>query len=328
MDTRIGVIIPEPLRERIFSRRDRERLDALGEVRWKEGAEHLSVEEAAEFLAGCTVGVGSWGTPHPCEELLALSPELKLWEHVAGSVKHMFGPHMDGRDLTIASCAPAIAECVAEITLGQLIVGLKRVLENVALNRRGKTPQPSNSKTLCEATVGIAGASHVGRDVIRLLKPFGSRILLYDPYVSAEEAKELGTEKVDDLVALCARSDAVSLHTPALESTSHIMGEKEFQAMPDDGVFINTSRGMCVDETALIAELEKGRLLAFLDVSDPEPADDDSPLRRLPNAFYTSHIAGLGHHKMGGQAVDDIAAFLQGRSPLLAVTEDMLDRIA
>jgi len=98
--------------------------------------------------------------------------------------------------------------------------------------------------------------------------------------------------------------------------------------MPDDCVFVNTARGMCIDEQALIAELEKGRLLAFLDVSTPEPAADDSPLRKLPNVVYTSHTAGGPGENIGRQAVDDVAAFLRGEQPTCVVTEDMLDRLA
>ena len=85
---------------------------------------------------------------------------------------------------------------------------------------------------------------------------------------------------------------------------------------------------MCIDEDALIAELAKGRLFAFLDVSAPEPAADDSPLRKLPNVVYSSHITGGPGTNIGRQAVDDIAAFLRGEQPTCVVTEDMLDRLA
>ena len=133
---------------------------------------------------------------------------------------------------------------------------------------------------------------------------------------------------MDKLADLCARSNAVTLHTPALLTTRHIMGRAQFQAMADDAVFINTSRGHCVDESALVEELSKNRLFAFIDVTAPEPAATDSPLRGLPNAFITSHIAGGHDYRIGKQAVDDILAFLQGGTPRLVVTRGMFDRIA
>lgn len=138
----------------------------------------------------------------------------------------------------------------------------------------------------------------------------------------------MGAERVEDLVALCRQSDAVTLHTPPLPSTEKLLQAEHFQALADQAIFINTARGMCIDEAALVAELAKGRLFAFLDVSVPEPAVADSPLRTLPNVVYNSHLAGGKDGKIGRQAVDDIAAFLDGGQPLRVVTADRLDRLA
>ena len=325
---KIGGVIPTPLRGQIFTREDLRRLEGLGEVRWTDSAQALSMAEAVAILDGCAVGIGSWGTPWPDAELLAGCPELQLWIHAAGSVRHFFGPHLEARDLVIACCAPAIAENVAEITLAQLIIGVRHTLTNAAANRQGAARRPAASRSLFQCTVGVVGASEVGRRVIRNLRPFGPRVLLYDPFIETREVAELGAERVEDLVELCRRSDAVTLHTPALESTEKLLKAEHFQAMAADAVFINTSRGMCIDESALVAELEKGRLFAFLDVSDPEPAAAESPLRSLPNVVYNSHLAGGRDAKIGRQAVDDIAAFLAGGQPLRSVKADMLDRLA
>ena len=325
---RVGVIIPTGLRRDLFRTSDEERLNGLADITWTDSVDNLTVPEAVDLLSECHVGVGSWGTPHPDAGLMAGCPELELWVHGAGTVKRMFGPHLEGRRLTIASCAPAIAENVAEITLAQLIIGLRLTLENWAANRAGPAPRPQSSRTLAQSTVGVVGASLVGRRVVRNLRAFSPQILLYDPYLGDGEAAELGVELVPDLVELCSRSDAVTLHTPALPATAKLMGASQFRAMKDNTVFINTSRGMCVDEEALIGELSKGRLFAFLDVSNPEPAAPDSPLRRLPNVVYNSHIAGGRDWKIGRQVVDDIEAYLNGGSPLHPVTADMLERIA
>lgn len=327
MNHRVGVIVHRPLRDTLFAPEERARLEALAPTVWTEAEKPLTVEEASALLADCTVGVGSWGTPYPSEALLSACPHLRLWEHAAGTVKHMFGPHLTGRSLTIASCKTAIADTVAELVLGEIIIGLRRIVENAAANRLGAARPPVRSRSLYGATVGIVGASEVGRRVLRLLETFPCRCLLYDPYITDTEARALGAEKVEELTALCARSDVVTLHTPALPATEKLMGAAQFQAMPEGSVFINSARGACVDEAALIAELAKGRLFAFLDVSSPEPAVPDSPLRRLPNVVYTSHLAGLASPNIGQQAVDDIAAFVAGGAPLCVVTADQLDRI-
>jgi phosphoglycerate dehydrogenase-like enzyme len=326
--TKIGVVVHQPLQDQVFSTQDRRRLESLGEVIWTDAQGPLPLEQAAKLLADCEIGVGTWGTVRPSAELLALCPKLRLWEHAAGTVRHMFGDHLKGRNLMIASCAPAIAENVAETTLGCLIVGLKRIIPNANDNRRGRTPKPPNARALASTTIGLIGASQVGRRVIRNLRPHGPTILLYDPFVTQAQAQELGAQKRDDLVDLCRQSNAVTLHAPNLPSTKGMLTAKHFQAMPDDCVFVNTARGDCVDEPALIEELQKGRLFAFLDVTSPEPAADDSPLRRLPNVILTSHIAGGADYKIGRQVVDDIASFLRGERPAMVVTEEMLDRVA
>ena len=325
---KIGVIIHRPLQRALFSADDRARLGQLGHARWTDSDDPLTREQAVELLSDADVAIGSWRAPPPDGLMLDACPALRLWVHAAGSVKPLFSPHVRGRNLIIASCAPAIAEQVAEFTLGLVIVGLKRLIPNAAANRAGPTAKPPNALTPGGATVGVIGASHVGRGVMRLLRPLGTQILLFDPYVSEAQARDLGATKVSDLVELCASSDLVTLHAPLLPSTRHMLTTPHFRAMRDDAVFINTARGGCVDEPALIAELREGRLLAFLDVTDPEPAAADSPLRTLPNVVLMSHIAGMAEHRIGKQAVDDVEAFLNGRQPRSVVTEEMIDRVA
>lgn len=324
----IGVVIHDELAGRIFDADSRARLEDLGRVRWAGKSTPLTMDEACALLADCEIGVGSWGTPVPDARLMAACPRLRLWEHAAGSVKHIFGPHLAGRQLTVGSCAPAIAGNVAEFVLAEIIFGLRRLIPHAAANRTTQAPPPAGLKALDEATVGIVGASLVGRRLIALLAPFRPRILVHDPFLAAADAAALGVRREDDLVALCAACDVISLHVPALPSTVGMIGRRELQAMRDDAVFINSARGACVDEAALAAELGKGRLFAFIDVTEPEPAALDSPLRSLPNVFLTSHVAGLGYYKIGRQVVADIAAFLGGGRPLRPVSADMLETIA
>lgn len=321
---RIGVVIHRPLRDQMFAPVDRQRLESLGDVVWAEDERPVTVSAAIDLLRDCDVGVGSWNSPYPSAALLEGCPRLALWEHVAGSVKHMFGSHLDGRNLVIASCKPALADTVAEYTLGQIILALRDFFANAMANRQGIVPKPTRMKMLAGSTIGIVGASLIGRRVIRLLKPFACHILVYDPYLSDAESEPLGVEKTT-MESLCARSDVVSLHTPDTEEARNIMGAREFASMRDDAVFINTARGTCVDEAALIAELSRGRLFAILDVTMPEPPAVDSPFRTLPNVVYTSHIAGWPPaYNLGHQAVDDIVAFLSGGSPEYVTTAEML----
>ena len=127
MEAKIGVVIHTSLVNSVFSAADRARLNALGEVRWTASEKPLEEPAAIELLRDCTIGVGSWRTPWPSAQLVEACPDLRLWEHVAGTVTRFFGPHLEGRDLTIASCKTAIADNVADVTLAQLIMGIRRL---------------------------------------------------------------------------------------------------------------------------------------------------------------------------------------------------------
>ncbi|MDF2658566.1 MAG: 3-phosphoglycerate dehydrogenase [Paenibacillus sp.] len=324
----IGVLLPTSMQKAIFSEASRKELESVANVRWNETDEQLTEEQACMFLRDCQVAVGSWRTPKPSKAILESCPSLQLWEHAAGSVKAFFTDDLLGSDLMIASCAPAIGKTVAEMALGEMIVGLRRIIPNSQSNRTERRAPLPNKLYLAASTIGVVGASQVGRYFLQLVRPFGPRVLVYDPFLTPEAAAELGATKVDSLLELCGQCDAITMHTPMTESTRHMMGAAEFQAMKDDAVFINSSRGACIDEKALIAELEKGRLFAFLDVSDPEPAEMNNPIRTLPNVIYTSHLAGGPSYYIGNQVVEDIRSYKSGQKPKMVVTWDMLDRLA
>lgn len=325
---KIGVLVPAYACKELFSEASRARLERIAEVVWNETDRQLSEQEASEFLQSCDIAVSSWRTATPTKAILSRCERLKLWEHAAGTVKHFFTDDLRGSDMMIASCAPAIAKTVAELVLGEILIGLRRIIPNAQQNRTERGAKPARKLYAAKATVGVIGASWVGRTVLGLLRPFGMRVLLYDPYVTKEAAAALGAEKAETLMELCVACDAITLHTPNIKETYKMLGKNEFRAMKDDCVFINTSRGPCIDEQALIAELQKGRLFAFLDVSDPEPASLDSPLRTLPNVIYTSHISGEASLHIGDQAASDIEAFLSGKEPLMPVRWSMLERMA
>ena len=229
--------------------------------------------------------------------------------------------------VTVTSAAPAIAEDVAEMTMACITMGLRCV---VPLSRRMASNQPVDKdvvRSLYRATVGVISASHVGRRVVERLVPYDTRILLYDPFVGPDEASRLGVE-LAGLDQMARESDAVTCHAPKLPETYHMLGESHFRAMRDDTIVVNTSRGDNIDEAALVGELEKGRLFAFLDVTSPEPAAADSPLRTLPNVVLTPHIAGAKSFRTGAMASEELRRFFTGRPQIHKVTRDMLPVIA
>jgi phosphoglycerate dehydrogenase-like enzyme len=212
-----------------------------------------------------------------------------------------------------------------------MLVGMKRIWPLGQHIRDGGWRESSYwpSREIRQKVVGVIGASHVGRHLIRLLKPFEVKILLYDPFVTTEQAAALGVEQVQ-LNTLLERADVVSLHAPAKADTHHMLNAGRLALMKDEALLINTARGTLIDEAALITELSQGRFFAFLDVTDPEPLALDSPLRRLENVVVLPHLAGCIEDcsRMGEMAVEELRRFFVGEPPLYQVKPDMLGRIA
>jgi phosphoglycerate dehydrogenase-like enzyme len=251
--------------------------------------------------------------------------------HMGSSVARFVSDALWLRGIRVTSAAPALARDVAVTTLGLMIVGLKRIWPLGQHVRQGGWRESPfwPSRELYDKTVGIVGASHVGRNVIELLRPFGARVVVYDPYLPAEAAASLGVTRVemDDLVR---QADVISLHAPEKPETHHLLDARRLAMMKDDALLINTARGSLIDEPALVAELSRGRFFAFLDVTDPEPPAAGSPLRRLDNVVVTPHLAGCIEScaRMGEMAVEELRRYFAGEPPLYQVTAAMLARIS
>lgn len=293
----------------------------------------VTQEQAAEMLRdadGCMTG---WGSPNLSAEVLAKAPKLRIMAHSAGSVKPFVSDALFERGIVVTSAAAAIAVDVAHFTVGLIVVGMKNVMELSARVAKGEfrdiqgTHRKADDPRDC--TVGVIGASHVGRAVLKLLPHFEMKALLYDPYVSANQARALRAQKVE-LDELFERSDVVSCHAPSIPATRHMVNAARLARMRAGAVFINTARGSCVDEQALVAELQKRRIWAFLDVFDPEPPPPGSPLLTCPNLTMTPHIAGSvgrGRFRLGEQACSELEAYFAGRPVQYPVTKEMLERI-
>lgn len=272
----------------------------------------------AAALADAELLLTSWGAPPLTAEVLAAAPRLRAVVHAAGTVKHHITDACWERGITVASAAAANAVPVAEYTLAAILFAGKNVLGSARRYRELRAEHDWRAELdgagNYRRTVGIVGASRIGRRVAELLRPFDLDVLLYDPYVDAEAAAALGAAAVP-LDELCARSAIVSVHAPQLAATHHMIGAAQLAAMADGATLINTSRGSLVDERALLPELVSGRLHAVLDVTEPEIPPADSPLYDLPNVLLTPHVAGsLGNeiHRMADQALDEIERYTKG----------------
>jgi phosphoglycerate dehydrogenase-like enzyme len=303
-----------------FDRADLERLRALCVLRESDVPECTEPWQVSAAV-GADVIITGWGTQRITREMLEAAPDLKLICHGAGSVKHLIdADEFMRRNIRVCTARAALAAGVAEFAFGMMLVSMKGVWRLHAATSQGIWDRDAVLPFLREpygATVGIVGASAVGREMIRLCKTLElASILLYDPYVGEEEAAALGVEKVE-LDDLMRRSEVVLVHTPATEQCRHIINARNLALLKDGAIFINTARGMCVDESALIGALQTRPILACLDVTEPEPPEPDSPLWRLPNCILTPHVAGAVKEnilRQGHLVVEQIEAFVEGRA--------------
>ena len=286
-------------------------------------------------LAKTEILITSWGCPSIDRAVLNQLPKLKLIAHLAGSVKGFVDEYAWRRGVIVTNAVAANAVPVAEYTLAAILFANKRVFQ---LNRVYREVRENRSPWSREApdvgnygkTVGIVGASHIGRLVLRYLQQHDFKLLLYDPYVSPLDARDLGAAKVG-LAELASQSDVVSLHAPLLPETRNIFGGRELGLMKDHATLINTARGALVDHAALTQELANGRIFAVLDTTDPEVPTPDSPLYELPNVFLTPHIAGsLGNEtqRLAECILEEIGRFVKNVPLQHAVKREELDRLA
>lgn len=221
----------------------------------------------------------------------------------------------------------AIDMSVAEWTVGCAIMGRRRMLEGChSLKDMGIWQHEwEREGILFTSTVGLLGLGRIGRLVAYYLRVLGARVIAYDKYMNPNEAAALGVE-LTDLDTLLQTSDVVSMHLPVTDETRGILQAREFSLLRDGAVFINSARAALYDEDALVAELRKGRVSAFLDVYSLEsnvpapyitPADKfRNPYQRLDNVFLTSHSAGTNqamYERAGAQSVETVRLFLEGK---------------
>ena len=320
--------------ERLFDAETRARLDRLADVDFTSVLDDFGTAQARAALADAEVIVSSWGCPRLDEPVLAAAPRLRAVIHAAGSVKHHVTEACWRRGLQVTSAAWANALPVAEFTVAAVLFANKRVLQFSSDYRSLRSrqdwlaafPEAGNYRR----TVGVIGASRIGRRVLELLRPYDLRLLLHDPYVSDEEAGALGARAVG-LDELCAQSDVVSVHAPELPETHHLLDHRRLALMRDGATLVNTSRGSLLDQDALTAELLSGRLHAVLDVTVPEVLPPDSPLYDLPNVLLTPHIAGsMGTelHRMAAAATDELARYTSGTPFAHPVLPQEISRMA
>jgi phosphoglycerate dehydrogenase-like enzyme len=320
------------LRDYAFTPEQLARLAAAGELLADDVVDDLTTPAARALLERAEVVVGHWGCPTLTEDVVAEAPALRLFAYAAGTVKWQVTDAVWDRGIVVTSAAAANAVPVAEYTVAAILLANKGAFLYAAKERDPAADVPIDPLRVGNVgrRVGLVGASHVGRHVIRLLEPYDLEVAVADPYLDAADAERLGVARME-LDELCGWCELLSLHAPDIESTKGMIGRHQLALLADGVTIVNTARGALVDHDALLDELRAGRLAAVLDVSEPEPLPADSPLRTLPNVVLTPHIAGA----VGGEmvrlaelAVEEVERYARGEAPMHPVVRGDLDRIA
>ncbi len=292
--------------------------------------------QAPETYADTAYIFTTWGMDHfTQEEIKRCLPKLKAVFYGAGSVQY-FAREFLNSGVRVFSAWGANAVPVAEYTVAQILLANKGFFQ--ACSRFTSQETRANAAAYFGSmpgnygcNVGIIGAGMIGKMVIRRLADYNLNVLVYDPFLSDEAAKELKATKVslEDLFSSC---QTISNHVANLPQTVGMLNAACFQKMKKNATFINTGRGAQVVEKDLIAVLKQNPdITAVLDVTDPEPPEADSELYTLPNVFLTPHIAGSAGQEVArmGEYMKDQFIKVQQNAPCeYEVTLKMLETMA
>lgn len=204
-------------------------------------------------------------------------------------------------------------------------------------DRAVRTGEWNAARTRLEAfelsgrTLLLIGFGRIGGALATRARAFGMRVLAYDPNVAEAAMAEAGVGKVEDWRAVLPEVDVVSLHVPRMPETENMIAAAELATMKPTALIVNTSRGGLIDEAALAAALNEGRIAgAGIDTFDVEPPRPDHPLFASDRAILSPHIAGLTQEAMARlsiAAAENVLAGLDGRlDPALVVNAVVLGR--
>lgn len=253
-------------------------------------------------------------------EVLAACPDLKVIAKHGAGVDNIDLAAAVGAGVTVVNTPGANAESVADLTLGLLLMGARRIRDAEDSLRAGDWSVFFGSQ-LSGKRLGILGFGRIGRAVAKRAAGFDLEIAAYDPFVPDEAIAEAGVRPLP-LAEVVAGSEFLTLHLPGGEEP--LLSSELITSMPAGAGLINAARGGLVEETALAEALHSGHLsFAALDAFATEPPPADDPLLGAPNLIATPHIGAysdIANANMGTWAVEDVARVLSGEKPRFPVS--------
>lgn len=308
-----------------------EKLKKLGEVERFELPENIDGKTLAEKLMGFSIIIASVKPYYNKDFFNYKDKTILITRHGIGYDNIDIKSATEKGTIVTKVGGETEREAVAETAVALLMSIIRKIREASLKVKEGKWKERAKfiGWEIKGKTVGIIGLGNIGSRVGEILKNgFGAKIIVYDPYLSEEEIKKRGGEKVN-LEELLKNSDIISLNCSLTSENYHMLSFKEFSLMKEGVFIINTARGELIDENALISALESGKIGGVgLDVVEGEPIDENHPLLKFDNVIITPHISAYTYEAlkaMGDKVVSDIEKVLRGEIPDEVINKEVLE---
>jgi D-3-phosphoglycerate dehydrogenase len=235
------------------------------------------------------------------------------------------------RGIPVTNCPDTFIDEVADHAMMLLLASFRRTLEQDRMVREGRwregRPALLQIPRLLGQTLGLIAFGHVARAVAKRAKPFGLRVMAYDPFIEELIMIEHGVQPAT-LEEVLTQSDFVSMHAPATPEAEGMLMEKHFRLMKKTAIFINTGRGPTVQESALIKALAEGWIAhAGLDVLEIEPPGNNNPILGMANVTLSAHTASASARfdpARKRHVGRELALVLNGKWPMSCVNPAVL----
>jgi phosphoglycerate dehydrogenase-like enzyme len=279
--------------------------------------------------------VTTWDSPHLGDDLPLLAPHLRMIAHCGGEVKSRFARPLF-KHLTITNAPAPMARATAELGAALLLYCARNVdFYRSEVRKRSNRVYDDvhlhgSSESLIGQTVAMIGFGRIGRALVDMLRGFDIQWLVHDPYAPRSLSGQYPVRFVS-FQKLLPQAHLLVLTAALTEQTRGLLSRQTLARLPDGAFVINIARGGLINLNDLRREVQRGRLRCALDVTDPlEPLPVGDPLRTMPGAIVTPHIAGSGRPIRAGIArvvLDDLERFFTGKNVENRVTTSMLDRM-
>ena len=312
--TTVFISHPQGKLNQYFGERATRALQRIANVRFNPDDTDLDSVQLATLASGCDVII-SYRQTAGNKALFTALPDLKAFVRCAIDIRNIDLSAASRHGILVTQASAGFIASVSEWIVGVMIDLSRNISSSVGQYRAGHEAPPEMGRELRGSTLGVIGYGQIGRYFCQLALAFGVNVVVHDPYATVDEQgiRSLGLDE------LLGQSDFIVCLAAATDATENFIDDRAFEKMKQGAYFINASRGNLVDETALIAALDAGRLAGC--AVDVGRAPDQMPSPHVAahsKVIATPHIGGLTLPAIEHQAMEtvaQVAELIQGRVP-------------